>query len=79
MDDNFDSFTCSGLIILFIKTSSVHFDVFLLMRLVRADIYVGSCHSCGGTHPIWISACVVHAWISHEYVYVCFVFVLVGT
>jgi len=44
MDDTFDFFTYSGLLILFIKTSPVHFDVFLLMRLVGADIYVGSCH-----------------------------------
>jgi len=40
MDDNSDSFTYSGVLILFVKTSRVHFDVFLLMRFVRADIYM---------------------------------------
>jgi len=40
MDDNSDSFTYSSLLILLIITAPVHFDVLLLMRLVRADIYM---------------------------------------
>ena len=47
MDDNFDYFTYSGLLILFIKGLLVHFDVFLFERYLKcicaATCYANNC------------------------------------